>query len=581
MVGRALGILGTTAAVLLAAATPAGAATLPPGGEIDKAVTANVTPDGIDFLLEQGIELIPDQFAIPTINGSQSCAVSTINYTIYQGAPQNGIRVDITSANVTPQQGYFDLAISGSVRGTGTDTDGNGNSHTNVFARVTYSGCGTSCNNGDRAVLRLNSTPFSVTTRLNLVMQIDPVTGDPYVEATSPINRDSISLSTNNVDAAGCAAIDFLVGVGKSFMSNYVKDEIIKQVNETLLPAVEEGFQSVRYDDQLVLADKALDVKIVPSALSIRDNGVSLSMSSIIAAAQPTTCVPVAADAGSLLTQGDPPTFTTLSPGGFAYDAGAVLTDDLVNQALFATWHGGLLCQTLSEMDGVPLTTELLAVAGLSGPLGKLGVEAGTPILVVVKGYEPPTGYFGGENTINLSLKRLEVSIFTTVQHRLARIVALDLAVDTGVDLVVNANNQLDVQLAIDPEDIAGTVAYGEPLGDAADGLLGLLPLILDQIGPAVAGALPTIDLGNLAGVQLVNPEILAVTGNGGPQNDNLGVFTGLAAAPGGCAASSGCGVGGGTAGCDMNPRTGRPASGAALAFTLLAPIAFVLRRRR
>ena len=82
--------MAAIAAIALSSAV--GAETLPPGGKVNKAVTANMTPDGIDFLLDQGLTLLPDQIAIPDISGSQSCLFfSTLNSTVYQGDPGNGV----------------------------------------------------------------------------------------------------------------------------------------------------------------------------------------------------------------------------------------------------------------------------------------------------------------------------------------------------------------------------------------------------------------------------------------------------------------------------------------------------------
>lgn len=570
--------------ILLAALTSsAHAESVPPGGTIDKALTANVTPDGLDFLLDQGVALIPPQVDIPTISGIRNCPlISDLKYTIYQGQPTNGVNVKVNSAVLQPQAGYFNLALNVTVKGTGTDDPpGSTGSQTYVTNRVQYYDCGTSCNDTSYAVLRLSPTPISVTTRLDVDLLIDQVTGEPRIEVTTPLQRSDIAFSTAGLDAAGCAAIDLLEGVLGNFIGNFVKDEIIKQVNETLIPAIEEGFEAVRYDDTLSLAGKDLAVAIKPSALSIRTDGMSMSMSSMIGAVEPTTCVPLDGVQGSDFTPGDPPVFGEYSPSGFAYDAAAAISDDLVNQALFAAWHGGLLCQTLSQLGDTQLNTDLLAIAGLSGPLEKLHVTAGTPIIVIIKGYEPPKGTFGGDHTINIGLKRLEISIFTEVEERTARILALDLTVDAGADLIIDANNVLNVQLAIAPENILGAVVYSEPVGEeGAAGILNLLPIILDQIGPSLAEALPSIDLGNLAGVSLVTPEILATQGSGGVPNDTLGIYTGLAAAPGGCAAAGGgCGVGGGTGGCDLTHRASRANAMGTLLW--LVPFSLVAFRRR
>lgn len=572
-------VVRVAAIAAIAISANAGAETLPIGGKVSKAVTANVTPDGIDFMLDQGLLLLPDQIVIPTTTGSANVGC-TINYEVYQGIPANGVNVNITSATLTPNDGYFSLSISGAVAGTGTDVSGNGDTHTFAVTRVEYSGCLTSCNDDDWAIIRLNSTPFAVSTTLDLQLILDPVTGEPTVEATTTLDRDDITLNMNGLDAAGCAAVSFLVDAVKPFITDTVKDQIIDIVNDTLLPAIEEGFGQVRYDDTIALAGSEIAIKLVPSALDIRTNGVALSMSSQMEALTPTTCVPIPTGAGSPFTPGEPPTYGLYSPGGNAYDTAAAISDDFVNQTLFSVWHAGMLCQQISDMGDGPLTVEMLALAGLAGPLNRLGVEDNAPMTVVIKGYDAPTASFSDDPHLKLNLKHLEVSIFTMVQDRQARIVALDLEVEAGANILIDAANVLTIALDLAPEDILGSVSYTEMInGEDAESLLALLPVIAGQFLPTLTDSLPTIDLGSLAGIGLENPEFLAEQGLGGVPDDTLSAYTGLVATGAcGVGSGSGCGVGS-SGGCAMGGRGAATQTG----FLVLAltPLAVVVRRRR
>lgn len=574
-IGAAFAALG---AAIVFSGVAASAETLPPGGKVNKAVTANLTPHGIDFLLDEGLALLPDRITVPDVSGSQSCLFDTVDYNVYQGDPSNGVKVTINNATLTPLDGYFSLSIGGSVAGTGTDVDGGGTTRTFAVTRVEYEGCLTSCSGNKWAVLRLLPTPFAVSTTLDLQLMTDPATGEPYVEAVTTLDRDDISLSLDGIDAAGCAAIDVLVAVLKNFLVDAVKDEIIKQVNETLLPAIEEGFQSLRFDDVVDLAGAGISVKLLPSALDIRPGGVTLSMSSRMEAVTPTTCVPIPAGAGSAFTPGEPPLYSAFSPGGQSYDVAASVSDDFVSQALFATWHAGLLCQDLSEMG---LSIDMLALAGLAGPLNRLGVPEGAPMVVLVKGYEPPAAAFGNDPLVGVHVRRLEISILTVVHDRMARIIALELEADAGVNVLIDAANVLSFALDIAPEDVHGAVAYDEMIsGGDAQALLGLLPTLLEQFLPQLTGNLPTIDLGAMAGIGLQHPEFVAEQGAGGVPNDTLSAYTGLVSA-GGCAASgggAGCGVGS-TGGCALGGRGPAPRGGIAL--LALAPLAVIWRRRR
>lgn len=556
---------------------------LPSGGTLPKAIGVDVSPKGVDFMLGAGLTQVPGSFVVPDSNGSASCVVDTFNYSLYQGNVSNGIALNITSAALTPRDGnYFDLAISGTINGTGTDTAGPGGStQTNVFSRLEYDGCATSCRMPSHfSVLRFTSAmPFSVTTKLYLSMTVD-AQGVPQLTATSPISRNDITLDPTKLDAAGCSAIDVITAIAKYFITDPIKDQIINAVNNTLLPQVEQAFTSAKVDQDVTLAGSTLHISIAPSAMAIDHTGMKLDMSSAISAVHPTNCVPVDPSAGSLLTPGDFPDFGTISPQGMAFDAATGISDDFVNQALFAAWNGGLLCQTLDKIGGNPIDTSLLAVAGLTGALNKLGVPDGSPVLIVIKAYNAPTGTFGGGHDVNVDVKKLELSMFTEVQERTARIVAIDLDATAGVDLAVAGTN-LDVSLNLDPSQLTGSVGYDEPIGDAAAAsLLNLLPVLAGQLGPQLAGAIPQIDIANLGGVGLTAPEFDVQQGVGGVPNDTLSLYTGLAMAPGGCnAGGGGCGIGN-AGGCDVSSARARNAAGA-LAFLGLVPFAFVVLRRR
>ncbi len=565
-----------------ALATPtASAETLPPGGTVAKALTVDVTPSGLDFVVDQAMSMLPAQIAMPDMSGTESCFFSTLNYAVYQGDPSNGVHVDVTSATVSPNDGYFDLSISATIVGTGTDVTGGGSEQVRCVSRVEYWGCGTSCNqpNGKWAVLRLEPTPFAVTTQLYLSLVTDPETGEPTLHATTPLDRDDISLTLQGLDAAGCTSIDLIIAAVKGLIVDQVKDQIIAKVNEEVLPAIEEAFASLRYDDVVAVGASSMHVKIVPSALDIEPEGMALSMSSMMAPEEKTTCVPIAPDAGSRFTPGEPPYFGLTSPGGNEFHLAAAIADDFVNQALFSAWYAGMLCQEVSEVGGSPLSTDLLALAGLSGPLWKLGVEDGAPMLIVIKGYESPEAAFGGEHLIDVAVRRLEVSIFAEVQERMARLVALDLSIDAGVNLVVDEASQLTVAMELGEEDVAGEVAYGEPLGSEADTLLGFLPVMMGQLLPQLSEGLAPIDLSNLGGVALLDPEFVAIQGAGGVPNDTLGFYTAFGAAAGGCEAggTGGCGVGGGTGeGCAVGGHRGVPG----LALLAVVPAIWISRRR-
>ena len=97
--------------LLLASSSLAQAADiLPAGGTIDKALGVDITPQGLDFMLGQGVKLIPPEIQIPDTTGSQSFGICTVNYNAYPGQPtpglpSNGIKVTIGTTSIIPRDG--------------------------------------------------------------------------------------------------------------------------------------------------------------------------------------------------------------------------------------------------------------------------------------------------------------------------------------------------------------------------------------------------------------------------------------------------------------------------------------------
>lgn len=553
--------VGTLAAVLgLMVASPvlAHAAEVPAGTDIADGMVVHMSPHGIQFMEEQVQYIVPSDVAVPDQSGTTfSCLLSHNTWRL----KNTTVHLQVGKVKITPIEGAIKVHLEVNVSAT---------------ARVEASGCllNVGCN------VSIPTSPVVADTIVDLSMVTDPQTGHPHVAAAVPQFDIALALSDPNFSDCGIldSVLNFIVPLFHDTVQGAIQDAINGQVAPLLQPAIEDAFNSINFQGSMNLAGTDLNYDFYPTGLAIHPGVIGIIMGGHFDTTAPAACID--ATRGSVITAGEVPNYGDTTPSGQTYDAAISVSDDILNQLVFSAWRGGLLCRTIDQMGGQPLTNDMLTLIG--GPIERI-VTPGGPMQVRIEAQDPPLITLGGANgaVATISVSNLHVDLMSDVDERLARIMRLNLGTTASVSVAVNAG-QLVVTPNFDPAQIQATVDYNELAPDANATILSLLPTLVQQLLPSLADAIPAIDLPNLDGVTVDSAEVVP----DGPAGDYLSVYAGLGGhvQAGGCnATAGGCGVAPGTgAGCTIDgQRNPALASGLISPMILGLGIASVALRRK
>ncbi|MFO0588538.1 MAG: hypothetical protein U0441_38825 [Polyangiaceae bacterium] len=232
---------------------------------------------------------------------------------------------------------------------------------------------------------------------------------------------------------------------------------------------------------------------------------------------------------------------------------GFALNERFFNYALSGMYDSGLLCIGVGgeslNFGGIAFNSDLFGLLGASSLKNLALQNEAAGLALVIRPGAPPTAAFGnGTNLetdplIRIGLKQLSIDFYVWSLDRYIRFMTYTVDVDVPLNLTVGADGSLTP--VIDKINLNNPTATNATLlsEDPATIAKTLTDLVQGQIGSALGGALPSINLNDqLAslGLTLNIPE--TVDGQGSPGlrklskgSDNyLGIFAtlGLAAAP-------------------------------------------------
>ena len=541
----------------LGVAGSAHAAELPAGADIADGLAVHVTPKGVDFLESQIANLIPPTVGVANQQGNLfSCLFDTCVWRLRNTV----VTLDVGKVSLTPLEGRLQLHLELWVSAT---------------ARVETNGC--LFNNGCNVVL----DPSLVIADTTIEMQLVP-DGTGRFDIDAETEAFDIQLDLGDPDINNCLLGNFLEFFVELFLGN-IEDAVVgvleDQVRPLIEPAIEDAFNSLNIAGSFDIAGAAIGYDFYPTRLELHPGTIGVVMGGHFASETVAPCADP--DRGSLLTVGALPDYSQVPS---QYDLAGSIADDILNQLLFSAWRSGLLCRTVDEMGGAPLSSDLLAMLG--GSLSTIMTDGG-PLALQITTPEPPIATLGGPNgeTAVVSLANMRLDVFADVRDRMVRIFGLTLSPTAGVTLTMGADGVLVPELNFDPTQMGAQVAYNELAPDVNETLLTLLPTILEQFLPQLTDAIPPIALPDLGGIVLESADFTP----DGPAGDYLTAHASLGGqvSAGGCSAipDGGCGVDAGGLGCSIkgNGRRGRGSAATLFAtpVMLLVGIGSLLVRRR
>lgn len=285
------------------------------------------------------------------------------------------------------------------------------------------------------------------------------------------------------LDYFGLSIYELLIGLAEDQLKAQIDDQ-----KADLEAQLEEALAAAVLDTTVDVSGIPLHIGMWPETVSVTRAGLAIGTEGL-AEAPAIGCV---VDPGvSVGTDGAPPGPGDAPAGGHA---GALVSDDFANQALYALWRGGLLCTTVDPASSpVALDTNLLVAIG-GDPWAALFPE-GKPLEIKTDPRQAPVAKWDGAHDADIVINDLGVEIFAEVDHRQAHVLGVALAVDAGLDVAFDgATGQLNATVGLGEGDIVPTIASNDfAPGTEADLERGLSGLIGSLAGDLLGGALPEL----------------------------------------------------------------------------------------
>lgn len=348
-----------------------------------------------------------------------------------------------------------------------------------------------------------------------------------------------------------------LVDAITPFINGFVQD-LLEDIQELLQDLV----GALIIEERFELLDTVLDISLAPSELVLRPEGLRFALEgSVLGPGQPAPCVSAYPQPGSRATGAAPPRLGSGRPP-VRHHLGVHLDDDFLNQALYAIWYQGLLCQSIGGGAGgldiplpIPLDTSLLGL--LAGGAFDEFFPDPKPLRIETRPRTPPYAEIDRKRDIDLLLEDFGLDLYGELDGRFVRAAGLLIDVDAGVNLGFEpATGEIDLDLALGAGAFDFRMGYNELAPEANEQIVGGIGNLVDTLlGTLLGGLTSGLGFGLPAfegiGVSLID------AGATGPDADFLGVLVWLGEVDyegdfdldGGCA--GGCG------GCDAQGAPG------------------------
>jgi hypothetical protein len=510
----------------LLTAGPSLAQLLPAGSIVEGGIHADLTPLALDLIEDITVPFINDSFGsipVPSVSTDLDCP---LDCTSTMSVDVNDIRVELRANDLEFSTDTGEILIA-------TSIDLRVNDPTAPMQVAIGNGPGRSCDWWNPCCWAdlCPSASCSVhsewlTIDLDLVIRIDAVSNGlgvpPSFDVTvlPPVHNLGSQITDDNLIFDCGGGVNFLLDIA-GLLGFDITDLIAPQVEAVIdsLPAtIEEALEDalnggdLAVSSALDLGGAVVDLELFLADLIIDPLGIRGEMSASFTAREAADCIAADNPGGSWFTDHPAPYIAPTVPStGAPYHLGTIVADDFINQALFAFWEAGALCQNLDELAGdVPLSfsTGLLGpiigeafTAGLhrifleqSEQFGPAGVPS-APVSIALLPFEPPLARFARNGVIHLDLPKLGLDFVTELRGRRARLftVRFDLAAQIGLGFT--QFGELELRLDLDTRGLqAMEVLYSELIPEAIPELeanLGpWLATIIDEVAGAFLGSM-------------------------------------------------------------------------------------------
>jgi hypothetical protein len=209
----------------------------------------------------------------------------------------------------------------------------------------------------------------------------------------------------------------------------------------------------------------------------------------------------------SLETPANLPSIDTTPPGiPEGHQMGGYIDDDFGNQAMYALWRSGLLCQTVDADllgDDLPLPFDTSLISLLVGDMFDSLFPEPQDMVIVTRPETPPILDLSGD-LMTLDLQDFGMGFITELDHRQVNLLDVNLGLRVGLDLPFDPLTgmmalNVDLSQGVTADVLRNEFAAGtdEQIEESISGLLGdpLIAGIIDDSLGGIAIELPSIEL--------------------------------------------------------------------------------------
>jgi len=312
---------------------------------------------------------------------------------------------------------------------------------------------------------------------------------------------------------------DPFIAMFQGLVESLIEDYLIDELNNL----IQDAFGDLSYNYDFSLLGHTYNIAALPVAVSMNpnSNGIDLWTDTKVTSDYVSPIPP--SKPGSLYTSHNRVVFPAYVPniGGENYGFGALLSDDMINQALYTMYRTGVLDQDLTPAG---LTTsnsiiqyifpELVALY----PNNQITIKL-RPQLMPVLLLDP-----GSAVTAHVQLGDMFIDMYVVASGQ--EILFLEMALSADIPATINISGQpptIRLHLNNNPEAILDVILT--PIVDVNETLLeSIVPLLMQIIGPFLENFVDEIQIPTIAGFTLNVKQFLVY----GPQNDFMGLFANI-----------------------------------------------------
>lgn len=450
---------------------------------IPEAIVLHVTNHGFDGVGDTLRRMLPASMVVEDLTDTIECDESTSMAYSLSGME---LLISVDDVRMVATTGRLDIELLATLDSTAATLQIDGD-------------CSILTGLDETCALQLPTTPL----QLNIGMTINQ--GPEGVEVIADESSVQIQPMTNPL--SGC---ELLSAVGAllvsdsgliSTMLNDAIDPIIADLPATLEPALEDALNGFSFSQDIALGASTVSLNTSPERIEVDDGGMIIGLGATLTGELPSSCVDPG-DGPELLAAGWPPLLGTAGSTSFAYDVGIMLSRDLLDTIAWSIWASGTLCMEVADLNGIELTTGMMATF-FGSELSEL-FGSDVPVKLLIRPQHIPHFDFSREAPVlSLAMSGIGVPLIAELDHRQARVLQFDMGMDIGMNVILS-DTALNIEVDDPTEGLVWQEVYSELVSPGFSGGVGpLLNLALGQLELIPDDLVPEVLLPDLRGAEI------------------------------------------------------------------------------